>query len=155
MWYCLAMAQADRASEVLNDVDSHEMAMSLPTKDVVTRLVDILGLSLVAVIGGVAETRAVAQWTTGREPQRPQVLRFALQIALMIAESTDGTMARAWFQGSNPRLDDRSPALMLHSMPLEQIQGQIAAAARAFAARQIPAPPPPSKSDVSIARMRP
>jgi hypothetical protein len=37
--------------------------------------------------------------------------------------------------GSNPRLDDRSPALLLHSMPLEEIQGPIAAAARAFAAR--------------------
>jgi len=121
--------------EVLSDRDSHEMAMSLPIGDVVQRLIDMLGLSLVAVIGGVSETRAVQQWTNGRDPQRPQVLRFALQLALMITEAGDGAVARAWFQGSNPRLDDRSPAVMLHTLPLDLIQAPLMAAARAFAAR--------------------
>lgn len=121
--------------EVLSDRDSHELAMSLPIGEVVQRLIDLLGLSLVAVIGGVSETRAVQQWTNGREPQRPQVLRFALQLALMIADAGDGAVARAWFQGSNPRLDDRSPAVMLHTLPLDLIQAPLMAAARAFAAR--------------------
>lgn len=107
----------------------------MSTIEVVTRLVDILGLSLVAAIAGVKETRAVQQWMSGREPQRPQVLRFALQVALMIAEAKDGTVPRAWFQGSNPHLGDRAPALMLRNMPLEEIQGPIMAAARSFSAR--------------------
>jgi len=109
--------------------------MSLPIGEVVARLIGMLGLSLVAVVGGVSETRAVQQWTNGREPQRPQVLRFALQLALMITEADDGAVARAWFQGSNPRLDDRSPAVMLHTLPLELIQAPLMVAARAFATR--------------------
>lgn len=109
--------------------------MSLGIQEVVARLAEMLGLSLVSVVGGVSETRAVQQWITGREPQRPHVLRFALQLALMITETGDGAVARAWFQGSNPRLDDRSPAMMLHTMPLEAIQVPLMLAARAFAAR--------------------
>ena len=109
--------------------------MSLDIKDVVARLVDILGLSLVATLAGVSETRAVSQWTTGREPQQPQLLRFALQIALMITLPNDGAVTRAWFQGSNPHLDDRSPAEMMRTMDLSEIQGPLVGAARAFAAR--------------------
>jgi len=111
------MSTKKRASEfqVLGDRDSHARAMSLPIAEAVGELVEMLGLSLVAVIGGLSETRAVQQWTTGREPQRPQVLRFAFQLALMITEGEDGSVARSWFQGSNPLLGDRSPALMLHS----------------------------------------
>ena len=119
----------------LTDRKSHERAMSLDIKEVVAELVDMLGLSLVAVIAGVGETRAVQQWMKDREPQRPQVLRFALQIALMITESTDGSIARAWFQGSNPSLNDLTPALMLRNQPLAEVQSVIVAAAREFAAR--------------------
>jgi len=131
------MSTKKRASEfqVLGDRDSHARAMSLPIAEAVGELVEMLGLSLVAVIGGLSETRAVQQWTTGREPQRPQVLRFAFQLALMITEGEDGSVARSWFQGSNPLLGDRSPALMLHSMPLDEIQAPLMAAARAFASR--------------------
>lgn len=129
------MREKGQKFEVLSDRNSHEKAMSLPIGDVVGLLVEMLGLSLVAVIGGVSETRAVQQWMAGREPQRPQVLRFALQLALMITEAGDGSVARAWFQGSNPRLDDRSPAVMLHTLPLDMIQAPLMSAARAFAAR--------------------
>ncbi|HEY5258801.1 MAG TPA: hypothetical protein VIJ12_10550 [Candidatus Baltobacteraceae bacterium] len=120
-------------STVRGDVDAHDHAMSADMRDIVRELVDLLGATSVAVIGGVAETRAVAQWMTGREPQRPHVLRFALQIASMIASSADRERARAWFSGSNPMLGDESPILMLRNRPLHEIQGQLAAAARKFA----------------------
>ena len=120
---------------VLEDVASHNHAMSIDIREVVEQLVDLLGLTTVAAIGGVAETRAVQQWMAGREPQRPNVLRFALQIAMMIATVEDRGVARAWFQGSNPQLGDRVPLMLLRNEPLEEIQGQIMAAARAFAAR--------------------
>ena len=74
---------------VLADVDSHTHAMSIGIESVVEELVDLLGLTMVAAIGGVGETRAVQQWIAGREPQRPNVLRFALQLALMIATEED------------------------------------------------------------------
>jgi len=120
---------------VLADVDSHTRAMSIGIGSVVEQLVDLLGLTMVAAIGGVGETRAVQQWIAGREPQRPNVLRFALQLALMIATEEDNTVARAWFQGSNPQLGDRMPLMMLRNEPLEDIQAPLMAAARSFAAR--------------------
>jgi len=129
----------DRAA-VLSDIDAHGHAMEIPIQAVVSELIDLLGPPLVAVIGGVSETRAVQQWTGSRTPQRPNVLRFALQIATMIARTTDREMARAWFEGSNPLLDDSIPALILRNRPLSDVQANLVAAARSFALRGRPQP---------------
>ncbi len=117
------------------DAQAHAEAMSLPINVVVTRLVALLGATAVAVIGGVTETRAVTQWTDGRSPQRPNVLRFALQIATVIGGESRTEAVRAWFAGSNPHLDDQVPMLMLRDKPLNDIAAPIMGAARAFAAR--------------------
>ena len=116
--------------------DAHNEAMALPLTEVVQQLVDMLGATSVATIGGVRETRAVQQWIASeREPQRPHVLRFALQLALMIASLASRDMARAWFHGSNPHLDDQVPIALLRDRPLESIQVPLMAAVRSFAAR--------------------
>ena len=115
--------------------ESHERAMSMPIEEVVKELVDLLGLTTVAMIGGVGETRAVSQWMNGRSPQRPNVLRFSLQVASMILNHSDKDVARAWFHGSNPHLQDRIPAVMLRDETLSEVQVEIMAAARSFAAR--------------------
>ena len=109
--------------------------MTLSIREVVKELVDLLGATTVAAIGGVGETRAVSEWLATRTPQRPNVLRLALQIATMIAAGTDQELARAWFHGSNPRLDDEVPATMLRDRPLGEIQAPLLAAARGFAVR--------------------
>jgi len=128
------MAKAPlRNQEILSDLSAHNQAMSLPIDEVVRHLVDLLGAPNVAVIGGVGETRAVRQWMSGREPQRSHALRFALQIGTMIAASTDRELARAWFHGSNPHLDDGIPLLLLRDAPLQEIQSRLMEAARAFA----------------------
>lgn len=120
---------------VLNDVESHNHAISAPLKQVVRELIDLLGPTVVATVGGVNETRAVMQWLKGRKPQRPHVLRFTLQLARMIAVKEDVVTIRAWFQGANPSLGDRSPALLLRNKAFEDVQGPLMAAARSFAAR--------------------
>jgi len=120
---------------ILSDLDPHNRAMSLPIQEVVRKLVDLLGATTVAVIGGVQETRAVHQWTTDREPQRPHVLRFALQVALMISTVTNRDVARAWFHGANPYIGDEVPMLLLRDRPLEVTQASLLAAARSFAGR--------------------
>ena len=104
-------------------------------QEVVAELVDLLGATTVAVIGGVTETRAVQQWMVDREPQRPHVLRFALQLGLMISSLADKQIAVAWFHGSNPRLGDRSPMMLLRMKDLSEVQGPMLEAARAFARR--------------------
>jgi hypothetical protein len=115
--------------------DAHTRAMSLPISDVVRLLLEMLDATTVAVIAGVQETRAVHSWLNGREPQRPQVLRFALQLAAMIAGAKDGEFCKAWFHGSNPHLDDGVPMIMLRDRPLAEVQRELLGAARIFAAR--------------------
>ena len=120
---------------VRDDLHAHDHTMSIPIQQVVRELVELLGATTVAVIGGVRETRAVQQWTGDREPQRPNVLRFALQLGTMIATARDREIARAWFHGANPRLDDQVPMLMLRDLPLAEIQAPLLRAVRAFARR--------------------
>lgn len=127
--------EMNQRAGVYDAFEAHDHAMALPIREVVRELVDLLGATTVAVIGGVRETRAVQQWMTDREPQRPHQLRFALQLATMIATVRDREMARAWFHGSNPRLADRIPMLLIRDKPLEEIQSTLLVAARAFAAR--------------------
>lgn len=122
--------------KVLTADEAHNEAMSVPMTEVIHQLSDLLGATTVAAVGGVKETRAVQQWLTGeRDPQRPHVLRFALQLALMISSFASREHARAWFQGANPLLGDRVPLMLLRDEPLERIQVPMMAAARAFAAR--------------------
>jgi hypothetical protein len=119
----------------LSAEEAFTQAMSLPISEIVRRLLQTLDPTTVAVIAGVQETRAVNSWLTGREPQRPQVLRFALQLASMIANSRDKEFCKAWFHGSNPNLDDRVPMIMLRDQPLADVQRDLLAAARIFAIR--------------------
>jgi hypothetical protein len=53
----------------------------------------------------------------------------------MVGSVGDPSVARAWFEGSNPHLKDKSPAILLRTLPLEDVQGPLMDAARAFAAR--------------------
>ncbi len=123
------------AQPLRNDLEAHDHVMSIGIAEVVRQLTEMLGATTVAVIGGVGETRAVQQWMNGREPQRPHVLRFALQLTTMVASLADRETARAWFHGANPRLGDQIPMLLLRNKPLDEIQGPLLGAARAFAAR--------------------
>ena len=125
------------ADPALTAAEAHNEAMSLPIREVVEQLVGLLGATATANAGGVKETRAVQQWLTGeREPQRAHVLRFALQLALMISNLGTRELARAWFYGANPALADRVPLSLLRDEPLETIQLSLMTAARAFAARR-------------------
>ena len=119
------------------EVRAHENAISKPIRDVVRELDESLGTTMVAAIGGVSETRAVKRWMTDREPQRPHVLRFALQLAWIICEKSDRHAARAWFQGVNPHLNDGVPLLLLRQRQLSEVQGPLMAAARAFKGRPL------------------
>ena len=117
------------------DLDAHERVVGLTIQEVVRELAAILGVTSVAVVGGVKEARAVQQWTIDREPQRPHQLRFALQLALMLTGAADSELAKAWFHAPNPRLSDRVPLFVLRDSPLEQVQAAMLQAARAFAGR--------------------
>jgi hypothetical protein len=114
---------------------AHAQATRAPFNEVAASLRELLGAKLTAYLGSVKETRAVNQWADeGREPAEPvqMRLRLALQVALMIAAADGPRVARAWFQGMNPQLDDRSPARLLREGDLDEVGAEVLGAARAF-----------------------
>lgn len=119
------------------DYEAHTRAIRLPLAEAVTELSRILGLKLTAYVGSVKETRAVSEWASGsREPSTgvQRRLRLALQVAGAIARVDGDEVARAWFQGLNPQLGDRSPARLLREGDLDEVGPEVVGAARAFLA---------------------
>lgn len=118
------------------ELSAHERAMRERFDVVVTQLRDLLTPRLVAYLAGVRETRAVHQWADGsRDVKSADVedrLRFALQVALLLNERDAPRVVQAWFQGLNPRLDDRSPARLVREGELDEAGPLVLAAARAF-----------------------
>lgn len=117
------------------DYAAHVRAVRSSFPEVAAALREILGLKLCAYLGSVKETRAVNEWAEGvREPSDAvqRRLRLALQVAGAIAEVDGPEIARAWFQGLNPQLDDRSPARLLREGDIDEVGPEVIAAERAF-----------------------
>jgi hypothetical protein len=117
------------------DLVAYERAIRRELAPLVAELADVLGARLVAYMAGVGETRAVREWAEGiREPRDPipSRLRLAYRVAHLIREHDSPQVARAWFQGLNPQLEDQSPARLIREEAIEQVGADIVAAARAF-----------------------
>jgi hypothetical protein len=120
------------------DLAAHEAAMRLGTDAIVSELRQRLGVRLVAFLAGASETRAVHQWAAGtreiRDPDVANRLRLVYRVVQLLVAQDSDAVAQAWFQGLNPKLDDRSPARLLRDGELAEVGPQVLAAARAFAA---------------------
>ncbi len=119
------------------DLQAYHDSVALDTAELVARLREMLGATLVAYLGGVKETRAVAQWAAGiRAPSEPIVtrLRTAYHTAALLREKDSAGVVQAWFQGLNPQLEDVAPARALREQDLATAGPNVIAAARAFAA---------------------
>jgi hypothetical protein len=87
----------------------------MPTADVVRYLADVLGYELLAYITGKS-TKTVRRWaeeTTSPRLGTEQILQATAYVFQTILESDSDHVARAWFIGLNPQLDDATPADML------------------------------------------
>lgn len=114
----------------------HAQVLHADVPSVVRELDEILGSRLVAYIGGVKETRAVRQWSTGdRTPSAATQtrLRTALQTARLLQYREARPVIQAWFQGMNPHLEDHSPARVLRDADIDAEGPHVMTAARAFA----------------------
>jgi len=145
----MSLPEAGAGAAARPELEAHDRAARLALPVLVAELGEILGPRLVAYVAGVREAATLREWSAGDREARPPVperLRFALQVALLIARH-DGpavarawliaqhdnvSVARAWFQGLNPQLDDRSAARLLHAGELDEVGPQILSAARAF-----------------------
>jgi hypothetical protein len=80
----------------------------------------------------------VREWADGdrtiRNDDVVQRLRIAYQAVLLITARDTAQVAQSWFQGLNPQLDDRSPAIVLRNLDPSVGGPLVLSAARAFAA---------------------
>lgn len=111
--------------------EAHRRTVSLSIADIARFLQDTLGSKLTAYIAGVSDPKMVGKWAGGRTKpgaEREKRLRAAYQVFQLILEAEDEYVARAWFIGMNPQLDDETPADCLRAAQVKDVM----AAARAF-----------------------
>lgn len=125
------------AASARGDLRAHQDAANLPVAEVVSRLQEVLGATMVAYLGEARDTRAVTQWATGdRDPSDVATsrLRMAYQAAALLGQRDSADVAQAWLQGMNTQLNDVAPSRVLREQPLEQAGPAVLAAAQAFVA---------------------
>ncbi|RRQ29195.1 hypothetical protein DK926_04750 [Rhodococcus sp. Eu-32] len=120
------------------DLAAYNEAARMTQAELVSALRSLLGSKLVAYLGKVKETRAVRQWAEGSRTIHNEAdverMRIAYRVARLITERDSPAVAQTWFQGLNPILDDRPPALLLREGDLHDVGPKVLAAARQFAA---------------------
>jgi hypothetical protein len=93
--------------------EAHERSVSMDISAVAGYLQEVLGQKLVAYMTGIRDAKGVGQWARGAQVPRLEAekhLRAAYQILHLLLGSDSPHVARAWFIGMNPQLDDESPA---------------------------------------------
>lgn len=115
---------------------AHEDSIRLPFPALVAQLREMLGVRLVAYIGGVKSARSVSGWaegivTPGEVDQ--ERLRHAFHAAALLRDRYDATTVQSWFKGMNPALDDDAPAHVLRKTDPMDGTRDVIAAAKAFA----------------------
>jgi len=113
------------------ETTAHAESVKLAVADIARFLQDTLGSRLTAHVAGVTDPKMVTKWASGTvKPgvQRETRLRHAYQIFQLLLEAEDEYVARAWFIGMNPELDDETPADVLRAGRVRDVMN----AARAF-----------------------
>jgi hypothetical protein len=109
---------------------AHARSVELAIADVAAGLQEQLGQTLLSVIAE-RDTRTVARWVNGKG-QPPQAseqrLRDAFHVMEVLSSKESAAVARAWFMGMNPQLNDETPAEVL----ADGRAREVLAAARAF-----------------------
>jgi len=95
-----------------------------------------LGQKVTAYLSGLRDPRIVGRWSRGEVTPREPVtmrLRAGYQAARMVVDAYGSETARAWFFGTNTRLDDQAPASILRRARTPDDLRLVVPTARAFA----------------------
>lgn len=109
----MTIQQAHAARE--RRTDSHHRAIGSDISTLTKTLQSHLGQALLAVIVD-AQPRTIARWISGESmpsAATERLLRDVAQVFDVITTVDTPQVARAWFMGMNPQLDDNSPAEVL------------------------------------------
>jgi hypothetical protein len=121
---------------VLNPIAVSDEATRLDVAEIATYLQLQLGQKLTAYLSGVTDPKMVGRWAAGKarpRDEREMRLRDAFKATKMLVEAFGTTTAKAWWVGSNTRLDDRAPAAIIRHAADPEALRYVVPAARAFA----------------------
>jgi hypothetical protein len=121
---------------VLNPIAVSDEATRLDVAEIATYLQLQLGQKLTAYLSGVTDPKMVGRWAAGKarpRDEREMRLRDAFKATKMLVEAFGTTTAKAWWVGSNTRLDDRAPAAIVRHAGDPEALRYVVPAARAFA----------------------
>jgi hypothetical protein len=129
------VTEAD-ASRTLEAQRLSAEAARLPISEIVAFLRQHLGQRVTADISGVNDPKMVARWIAGLSTPRDQPqrrMREGYQAARLLVSAYGDETAKAWFYGSNARLDDDAPPafVLRHATSWEDLRF-IVRAAREF-----------------------
>jgi hypothetical protein len=107
-----------------------QLAAMTPAPQVVARVVDLVGDRLACYIAGVRDARTLASWQTkGDVPHvSARRLQIALQTALVLGTRYQPDQISSWFTWLSDRLDEKSPASVLHNASTEEELSDLARA---------------------------
>jgi hypothetical protein len=111
-------------------------ATRLPVDAVAAYLQEQLGQKLTAYLAGVTDPKMVGRWAAGKaqpRDEREMRLRDAFKATKMLVAAFGAQTAKAWWVGSNTRLDDRAPAAIVRGATDPDMLRFVVPAARAFA----------------------
>lgn len=113
---------------------AHQQAVTATPAEIASRMQDLFGQNLTALVCGIDNPKTVGKWAQGQIPHPNNLarLRNAFQIAALLELAESRQTAQAWFMGMNPLLGDRAPALVLADEP--EAASDVMRAARAFLA---------------------
>lgn len=110
---------------------AYHAALTTSLEVITKSLQEMLSRRVTAFIAGV-DVKTVTRWASGKttdvRDDSEIRLRTAYEIAQLLSHVDSPEVARAWFIGLSPYLDDISPAEAIHEGKLKEVR----AAARAF-----------------------
>jgi hypothetical protein len=104
-----------------NDVvlNAHATTLRMNIHDIVCQLNRHLGATLVATLAGVNDRKLPYRWARPDGPmpgdEAQQRLQIAHRIWLALTRNDSEHVARAWFIGANPLLDEVAPVMALRA----------------------------------------
>ncbi|WCB94073.1 hypothetical protein DSM104299_02801 [Baekduia alba] len=121
---------------ILDPATVSDEATRLPIGAVASYLQEQLGQKLTAYLSGVTDPKMVGRWAAGKaqpRDEREMRLRDAFKATKMLVAAFGAQTAKAWWVGSNTRLDDRAPAAVVRGATDPDMLRFVVPAARAFA----------------------
>lgn len=111
----------------MNDLlsDTHNHTTTQDIHETTRQLVSQLGMTAVSFLAGAKDRKQAAKWqqADGPEPRQEAAKRLmaAHRAWQMVATTENDYVARNWFIGANPRLDELAPIEALREGSVKQV----------------------------------